>query len=462
MNALAEKKLAFIDLETTGTSASRDRVIEVAVITWDGHVAEPWSTLINPGIDIPPFIERLTGINVGLVSTAASFRAVAEDLAHRLHGHILVAHNARFDYAFLKQEFRRVGIDYRASVICTLKYARCLYPDYPDHKLDTLIARHGLKVDRRHSAMADAQAIFDFWQSVETQFPAFHLEGLHRELLSNSSLPPHIDRARVRAIPDTAGVYFFYGENDVLLYVGKALHLRQRVLSHFAADHSLAKELRISQQIRRIDWTECAGEIDALLTESRLIKELQPIMNRQLRRRRELCAWWLGNDGSMQPRLLYGRDVDLGKCAPLYGLFDNAREAKECLNALAKEAGLCSVTLGLEKGRPGRPCFARQLRRCRGACCGDETLAEHGRRLVEALSRIRIAAWPFYGPAVLAEGDAIHVVDAWCYLGTVGREDEALDLLKYGRREFNRDAYRILVKHAPEMRPLRHAARSSV
>ena len=459
MCSLPRKKFAFVDVKTTGISPSRDRIIELAVINWDGEVAERWSSLVNPEVEIPPFIQRLTGISQDLLRTAPAFRQVAEDFAHRLHGHVLVAHHARFDYAFLRSEFRRVGIGYRASVICTVKYARRLFSEYPDHTLGTLIARHHIDVTGRHSAMAVAHTTFEFWQAVYTCFPASPLEHLRRRLIADSSLPVHIDRDRVHQIPNTAGVYFFYGTNDLLLYVGKARQLRQRVLSHFAADHSLPKEMRISQQIRRIDWRECAGEIDALLTEARLIKTLQPTMNRQLRRNRELCTWSLEEKGgALQPRLLYASDLDFRRHSSLYGLFQNAREAKKALLAVAKEAGLCSVTLGLEKGSPGKPCFGRQLQRCRGACCGEESVSEHGQRLIESLGRLRLAAWPFRGPALLEEGDVIHVIDAWCYLGTAASEKEAFGLVKDGRRQFDRDTYRILSRYAEGMRPLRGRA----
>lgn len=280
MPSILERPLAFVDLETTGGSATRDRVTEVAVITWDGVEANVWSQLLNPETPIPALIESMTGISNELVTDAPRFAEIAEDLALRLHGHVFVAHNARFDYAFLKNEFRRVGIDFRAHVLCTVKYSRKLFPQYPRHNLDSLIERHALSVKDRHRALADAQAIFEFWQKMAATFPAEYLSAVRKALLARPSLPPHIDADQVDLIPNQHGVYLFYGENDLPIYVGKANQLKQRVLSHFSSDHAEAKELSISQQIRRIEWQECAGEIDALITEAKLIKALQPTLNR--------------------------------------------------------------------------------------------------------------------------------------------------------------------------------------
>src|SRR5207237_1111336 len=146
------------------------------------------------------------------------------------------------------------------------------------------------------------------------------------------------------------GVYLFYDERDVALYVGKSIHLRQRVLSHFNADHRLYKDLRLSQQIHRLEWRETAGEVGALLLEAQLVKQLQPVHNRVLRRQRELCAWQLhaAADGRLQPVLAYASQQDFGRTDRLYGLFSSRRKAEASLRELADSHQLCLVTLGLE------------------------------------------------------------------------------------------------------------------
>ena len=91
-------------------------------------------------------------------------------------------------------------------------------------------------------------------------------------------------------------MYFFYGDNDVVLYMGKSINMRSRVMSHFSGDHRVNKDMQIAQQIKRIDWKQTAGELGALLLESRLVKQLAPVHNRQLRRNTQLCAWHWRDD----------------------------------------------------------------------------------------------------------------------------------------------------------------------
>ena len=102
------------------------------------------------------------------------------------------------------------------------------------------------------------------------------------EVITHPSLPPHLDGAFVEDLPETPGVYLFYGQpgesgeggegNELPLYVGKAKNLRNRVLSHFSGDHRNAKEMALSQQVHRVDWIETSGEIGALLKEATLIR----------------------------------------------------------------------------------------------------------------------------------------------------------------------------------------------
>jgi DNA polymerase-3 subunit epsilon len=197
--------------------------------------------------------------------------------------------------------------------------------------------------------------------------------------------------------------------------------------------------------------------VDSLLTESRLVKELQPTINRQLRRNRDFCSWHLVDQGRglWQPELLYTSDLDLGRQEYLYGLFKSAKEAKDTLINLVKQEGLCAVTLGLEKGTLGKPCFARQIKKCRGACVGEESHMQHSMRTMEVLSQLKLKAWTFDGPALLPEGDLWHVIDAWCYLGTARSEEDVWELLEHGTPRFDKDTYRILVKHVKKMRPLK-------
>lgn len=116
-----------------------------------------WSTLVDPEIAIPGFIQTLTGISDDMVRDAPTFAEVAEEVLQRLQGRLFIAHNARFDYGFLKSEFSRAGHEFRSAVLCTVKSSRKLFPEHRKHNLDALIERHGLSANGRHRALADAK-----------------------------------------------------------------------------------------------------------------------------------------------------------------------------------------------------------------------------------------------------------------------------------------------------------------
>ncbi|MFN3984945.1 MAG: exonuclease domain-containing protein [Rhodocyclaceae bacterium] len=446
--------LAFVDIETTGGPAQRESITEIGIIEADAEGVRAWSTLVRPEARIPEYIERLTGISNEMVANAPRFGEVAEAVFDRLDGRLFVAHNARFDYGYLRAAFRRLGQDLRPRVLCTVKLSRRLFPEQRRHSLDHLVARHELQVGERHRALGDADLLLQFWRHLHAHFTPAAIEAAARDVLGRPSLPPHLDPDEIDAIPDEPGVYLFYGDNDLPLYIGKSKQLRTRVLSHFSADHLNDRELQLCQQVRRIAWIVTAGEIGALIREAELIKRLQPTHNRQLRRIRDLCAWRLSEDlvGDRELTLVHAADLDFGRQDALFGFFRSRRQAINQLRALAREHQLCPPLLGLEKPPAAGRCFTHQLGRCRGACNRQESPQAHMQRAVEALASLRVQAWPYPGPIGLREGDALHVVDHWAYLGTATGSAELATLLESGRPSFDLDIYKILVKalRAPE------------
>jgi DNA polymerase III epsilon subunit family exonuclease len=203
-NAIPMRPLAFVDLETTGATAANDRITEIGIVEVDadGTVRE-WQQLLNPGISIPPFIEQLTGISNAMVANAPSFEAVASEALRRLEGRLFIAHNAKFDYGFLKSEFKRLGITFRASVLCTVKLSRALFPEHKRHNLDSLIERHALYAEARHRALADAQLIHQFWRKIHVDRNILDIEAALQAQNANPSLPAHIDASIVDDLPES-------------------------------------------------------------------------------------------------------------------------------------------------------------------------------------------------------------------------------------------------------------------
>ncbi len=248
-------------------------------------------------------------------------------------------------------------------------------------------------------------------------------------------------------------MYFFYGDNDVVLYVGKSINMRSRVMAHFSGDHRVNKDMQIARQIKRIDWKQTAGELGALLLEARLVKQLSPVHNRQLRRNSQLCAWyWRDSDIDSAPSLATADDIDPARFGELYGLFRSRPTALDALREIAATHGLCNILLGLEK-RDG-PCFAHQIKRCRGACIGLESRAQHALRLKDALGSLRTLPWPFGGRIAIREhasdGEStdLHVLDHWCHVGTIRNESSEAELHDLADHHaapvFDVDTYKIL------------------
>jgi DNA polymerase-3 subunit epsilon len=462
--------IAFVDLETTGTTATADRVTEIGIVrVEEGELVEEWSSLVDPGCSIPEEIQVLTGITNEMVRGAPTFAQLAREVLERLEGHVFVAHNARFDYGFIKNEFRRLEIPFTADVLCTVRLSRRLYPEAVSHSLDAVIERHGLQEavsgdaksrTGRHSALGDARVVWRFVQRAYREKEVPDIMAAVRRILRIPSLPPQLPADALENLPEGPGVYRFYGVNDLPLYIGKSVNLRDRVRSHFSSDYRSANDIRISGEIQRIEVEETAGELGALLREARLVKELLPLHNYRLRRKANAAFIRLPALGAA-PEVVANKDIDWGSRGPdaeaLFGPFAARVNVRKLLEELAAEHGLCWRALGWEKR--GGPCFARQVKKCRGACIGEETAEQHNLRLATALLPWRVADWPWSGRIAVRERhpdgrfEEAHVFDRWCHLGTARSEEELTGLIEARVEiDFDPDIYKILRSHVARRR----------
>lgn len=452
MSKTPNTRLAFVDLETTGGTATSDRITEIGIIEVDEDGVREWSSLVNPGMPIPPFIQSLTGISNEMVAHAPTFAELADEIHARLADRVFIAHNARFDHGFLRNEFRRTGHEFRPAVLCTVRLSRKLFPGFARHNLDSLVERHRLQVSQRHRALGDAQLIWQFWQKLPDSHPAEAIEEAVSRLLTRPTLPSRLDALQIDDLPSTHGVYLFYGENGLPLYIGKSNNLRRRVLSHFATDHASSKEQALSQQVERIEWIQAAGELGALLKEAELVKTLMPAHNVKLRQNEEICSWrLLERNGRLKLVLADTEDLFFGHDPELYGLYTSRRKALDAIKAIADAHALCHQELGLEKARGGKACFASQIKKCLGVCAGREPVEEHNARVRAALNSIRLQPWPFDGAIGIREGESLHVIDGWAYLGSIDAREDASTLTARGRKRFDRDVYQILQKWLPKL-----------
>ncbi|MDR9426122.1 MAG: exonuclease domain-containing protein [Marinobacter sp.] len=452
-SVLSSETFAFLDIETTGGNPQRDRMTEIGIRFWrDGEVVGQWQSLLNPQTRISGFIERLTGISNAMVSDAPVFEDLADELEQQLRGAVLVAHNARFDYGFIKAEFQRLGRPFSVKVLCTVRLSRALYPEAQRHNMDALIARHNLPQVQRHRAMGDVDAMLSFFEHALSEHGRVAVEPVIGKLLQRPSTPSNVPAEIFRDLPVGPGVYRFYGDNDVLLYVGKSTNIAQRVASHFSGDHQSSKALRMSESLRRVEYTETAGELGALLLELKQIKGLSPLYNRRSRAAKSLVSVALSanDDGYLETRL--ARDISLERLGEYSGLFRSKRDAMNAIRGIASKNELCGKLLGLEPASAG-PCFQRTLGRCQGACEGAEDVSRYNLRMQIAFHGLRLKTWPWAGPVALVEynektgrTDCL-VIWNWIHIATLHDEQE-LESFEPGSDAvtFDLDSYKLLVK----------------
>ena len=418
--------LVLVDLETTGANPVEDRITEIAVMRVErGRVVECWQSLVNPGRRIPALIQRIIGITDDMVADAPAFAELADHVRTLLDGSVFVAHNARFDYGFIRNEYARIGEQFEAPVLCTVKLSRALYPEYHKHGLDALIERHGFVCDARHRAMGDADVLWQFARKVVADFPAETVACACERAMKFPARPPGLPDGVLEGIPDGPGVYLLYGESRLPLLIGKGVSLRARVMEHFAPSRLKGKDAELASQVRRVEWHETAGELGASLLEAKLSRERPPVSKRVLKNVTEVFGLRLIPGRKRPPILervaLHGTDP--ASWGGIHGTFRTGKEADSLLVELAGLYRLCPRRLGLEPGGKGA-CAAHEMKRCAGVCAGKESTAEHDARLLGALGSIGLGAWPWNGPVVVREhsthtgADAWHVFDDWCLLGS--------------------------------------------
>ena len=150
---------AIIDIETTGYKHNYAKITEIAIFQHNGQeVTGQFSTLINPEMDIPIFITRLTGITNEMVKDAPKFYEVAKKIIEMTLGRTFIAHNVNFDYKFVQEEYKRLGYQYHQKTMCTVQLSRKLLPGHKSYSLGKLCHDLGIEINGRHRASGDALA----------------------------------------------------------------------------------------------------------------------------------------------------------------------------------------------------------------------------------------------------------------------------------------------------------------
>ena len=383
---------AIIDIETTGGCARLERITEIAIYLHDGiKITGEYVTLVNPEISIPYFITNLTGITNEMVENAPYFYEIARIIVELTEGRKFVAHNARFDYSFIRQEFKSLGYNFRRSIIDTVALSKKLFPGYRSYSLGNICRELKIGINDRHRAAGDALATVRLFEMLLQKDR--EVNGERSNLIRNtriSKLNPKLDLSKIEIIPEEPGIYYLYNDAGDLIYIGKARNLQQRINTHLSNNTS-GRAMELRDHIADLDWEPTGSELIALLRESFEIKVNKPFYNRAQRRSGFHWGIYTFTDNNGYINFRY-QPVCSGE-NPL-SVFTSKERARSKLESLIESYCLCQKLTGLYESEGS--CFQYHLGICRGACCGKELPADYNERALKATDEFIFSKRSFF------------------------------------------------------------------
>lgn len=372
---------AIVDIETTGGYADNHRMTEIAIYHHDGiQITNHYHTLINPGRSIPYFITGLTGISYEMVKASPSFAEVAKEIHERLKDRVFVAHNAHFDYSFLKKEFEDAGINWSSKKLCTVRLSRKIIPGLSSYSLGRLAESLGVVINNRHRAGGDAEAtskVFDLLLKRDT-------EGVIVKALKRNSgetiLPPNLPKEDFDKLPAKAGVYYFRDARGNVIYVGKAINIKKRIAGHFSGEAREWNRSNIRNEIHHITYELTGSELIALILESQEIRRLWPKYN--LAQKQRVDEWGVFQYEDRAGYLRFSINMVSRGVKPLVS-FSAKGDAWNFMWEKVREFDLCPKLSGLQVAKG--LCFSYQTSECRGACMGVESAKKYNKRIKSCL-----------------------------------------------------------------------------
>jgi len=380
---MEDQLFAVVDVETTGGGMTGNRLTEICVVLLRGsEIIKKYSTLINPEINIPVYITALTGIDNNLVGDAPKFYEVAKKIEELTRGAIFVAHNVNFDYNVLHNEFKELGFEFTRKKLCTVRLSRKLIPGLSSYSLGKLCDSINIPIIDRHRAEGDTDATVILFQrllSLDTDWEVIRT-FLHAHS-KEATLPPHISSEQIRDLPETPGIYLFKDKQHKVIYAGKAINIRKRVLSHFY--DKMTKEFKLGQETYYIDHETTGNELMALLLEAEHIRKHYPKYNRAQKRpgRVYQIFSYINQRGVIQ--------LALGKTkmtSDSVGTFYNRAEATEKLEQLCEIYKLCPRYCTLQSNI--EVCSHYRIRNCEGICDGSELVQDYNKKVMAAIASL--------------------------------------------------------------------------
>ncbi len=376
---------AIVDIETTGGYAANHRITEIAIFHHDGiQITETFHTLINPGRDIPYYITGLTGISTEMVLSAPTFEEVAEEIFNFLDGKVFVAHNAHFDYSFLKREFELTGINWQAKKLCTVRLSRKIIPGLRSYSLGTLSESLGIEIINRHRANGDAHATVKIFDQLLRRDRDNYIAKALKKNSGETILPPNLPKEEFDRLPALPGVYYFHNARGQVIYVGKAINIKKRIAGHFTGEAREWSRSKIRNEIHHISYELTGNELIALILESQEIRRLWPKYNQAQKYRVE--EWGIFDYEDRNGYLRFSVNIVTKGSHPLVR-FSSKGEAWNFLWEKVREFDLCPKLCGLQVAKG--LCFNYQTGECHGACEGVETVKRYNKRIQKAIDTFK-------------------------------------------------------------------------
>jgi DNA polymerase-3 subunit epsilon len=419
---LTDLEYVVVDVETTGLVAGRHRLIEVAGLrVRAGMVVDAFQQLVNPGHHLPRFISAFTGITQAMVNAASPVDEVLPGFFAFLDDAPIVGHNVGFDLGFLGYEAVRLGYPLATDGLDTIRLARRLMPGIRHLKLDALARQVGVVVRDRHRALGDARITQEIFQHLLALAADQGIETLAqlREIMQRSGSSRraapgvsmldrptggiYLNPAWRREFPARPGVYLMKDDQGEVIYVGKAKSLKDRLASYYHQPLGYTRKLDgLLELVREIEIRVLGSELEALLVESQLIKQLQPRFNVQLRNYEAYP--FIKIDGRPYPRVYATREVHADG-ARYFGPFQSRRVVEAALEVIHKLFPIRTCTRSLPpQAAPSEPCMRYHLHRCLAPCRGDvdpaayeswmeQIIAFLGGEREDLLDRLRQEMW---------------------------------------------------------------------
>lgn len=375
---------AIVDIETTGSYAAAHGITEISILVFDGEkITDRFESLINPGQPIPRFIQSMTGITDAMVAKAPRFEELAPRIHDILKDNVFVAHNVHFDYSFVKSHLMQAGLDLLTKKLCTVRLSRKIIPGLPAYSLGKLCRQLGIPMENRHRAGGDAAATVELFRRLLQEDRENHIGQSLQRNSRESVLPPHVPKAHFEKLPRTPGVYYFHDKKGKIIYIGKALNIRQRVGSHFANNSGSRQKQNFVRYTHGISYQPLPTELMASILESAEIKKKWPLFNASQKRWEEVYGIFRFEDQAGYQRLAI--EKKRRGTQPLY-TFHYLVDGHAVLRQLVKDHGLCARLCFLEK-QPGA-CAGHESGECRGACLKKEKPAAYNRRVEKAVETL--------------------------------------------------------------------------